>query len=106
MFDEAQFPEFMASDDAILRALNADWLLLTERASTNAAADANSSTEAKGVYITERGVAVGCASSNAAVNGGGNEQLMVTGDGVAAQHARQEVRGPGGISCALVAKEA
>eukprot|EP00798_Chlamydomonas_sp_ICE-L_P013206 gene13206-19041_t len=78
-FDESSFATFMNDDNAILKAISADWLLLTERASTNASADVNSSCEAKGIYIVDAGSVVGSSDSS---------QLHAVGNRVSASHAR------------------
>ncbi|GFR49452.1 hypothetical protein Agub_g11512 [Astrephomene gubernaculifera] len=92
-FPESRFGEFMANDEAIVRALHADWLLVSERAATStrmvapaaAAApeagngingsrqqqaveeeeevDVNSSAECKGIYIGDEPALVGRCGS-------------------------------------------
>lgn len=61
-FDESRFPEFLADDEAIVRAVNADWLLISERASNVATlglAAAYSSSEAKGIYMDDNDTFIG-----------------------------------------------
>ncbi|KAG1671989.1 hypothetical protein FOA52_013362 [Chlamydomonas sp. UWO 241] len=89
-FRESSFPQFMASDDAIVQASNAEWLLLSVReagsgtASSNArvdpCADATSTSEAKGIYITGEPSVIGRARADA--------HLSIDDGQVAPQHAR------------------
>eukprot|EP00195_Chlamydomonas_chlamydogama_P015241 CAMPEP_0202891454 /NCGR_PEP_ID=MMETSP1392-20130828/1504_1 /ASSEMBLY_ACC=CAM_ASM_000868 /TAXON_ID=225041 /ORGANISM="Chlamydomonas chlamydogama, Strain SAG 11-48b" /LENGTH=662 /DNA_ID=CAMNT_0049575203 /DNA_START=251 /DNA_END=2239 /DNA_ORIENTATION=- len=79
-FKESQFPTFMWDDEAIVRAVNADWLLMTERASTCSQADATSTQEAKGIYISDQPAVIGRV-------GAAGTHLSVDDAGVAERHA-------------------
>ncbi len=87
----------MRDDDAVVRAADADWLLVTERpASTEVqqegsrvrcsspidlSADVTSTSEAKGVYIDDGFAVVGCSVADGV-------HLAVSGAGVEPVHAR------------------
>lgn len=113
VFSEEDFSTFMRNDDEIFRSAHARWMLLTERDPTCDTADATSTIEAKGVYISNNdtplsiGAAAAAAPSSssspssngngtAAANGngaaaaaaGGVADLFVSSPNVAAEHAR------------------
>lgn len=89
-FSESQFPLFMRDDSAIVQAANASWLLATERAAgsgnpgsngrVDLQADATSTSEAKGIYLTDRRAVVGRSTRDGA-------DLVVDDGSVAPQHA-------------------
>lgn len=85
-FSEAHFPAFMADDEAITHAIQADWMLLTERlagsGASDASADATSTSQVKGIYITGQRAVVGRSSSP------GGAHLAVDDMNVMPQHAR------------------
>jgi zeaxanthin epoxidase len=60
-FHESQFGRLMRSDEELVSQTRADWLLLAER--TSSSGDACSSTEAKGVYISEQPTYIGREAS-------------------------------------------
>ena len=75
-FDESRFAEFLSDDGAIVRAVNADWLLISERRPTadgvsGSDSDVCSSTEAKGVYIGHHDTFVGRCVVRRGERGGG-----------------------------------
>lgn len=90
-FSERSFPLFMASDEAITRAIKADWLLITQRQPSSGAsgsnglvntrADRTSTTEAKGIYISDADAVIGGSGAKDA-------QLVVEDTNVMPRHAK------------------
>ena len=90
-FSERSFPLFMASDEAITRAIKADWLLITQRQPGSGAsgsnglvdtrADRTSTTEAKGIYISDADAVIGGSGAKDA-------QLVVEDTNVMPRHAK------------------
>ena len=97
-FSERSFPLFMANDEALIKAARADWLLITEREPSlslggssgslvgsdasriDADADVTSTSEAKGVYISDTETIIG--------SGSGAVQLLIKDTTVLPRHAR------------------
>lgn len=96
-FSEADFPLFLSDDDAVLRAINARWLLLPGAFTATSAAAAHSTEpddDAGAVMLPT----ASDAERDAVVLGRGASAAGSVGAGastVAAAHARVELRGPG-----------
>ncbi|EFJ45294.1 hypothetical protein VOLCADRAFT_75879 [Volvox carteri f. nagariensis] len=68
-FDESRFGEFMSNDASIVYSSHADWILVSERTASGAAAaaggDVNSFCECKGIYMATQQALVGRSGSPA-----------------------------------------
>jgi hypothetical protein len=77
-FTESEFATFLHDDQQLLRAAHARWMLLCEREPTCDSVDADSNSEAKGVYLS---------SSASVLGSSADSDLLLADAAVAAQHA-------------------
>jgi hypothetical protein len=78
-FTESDFATFLHDDQQLLRAAHARWMLLCEREPTCDSVDADSNSEAKGVYLS---------SSPSTLGSSAESDLLLADAAAAAQHAR------------------
>jgi hypothetical protein len=78
-FTESDFATFLRDDQQLLRAAHARWMLLCEREPTCDSVDADSNSEAKGVYLS---------SSPSTLGSSAESDLLLADAAAAAQHAR------------------
>ncbi|KAF6258370.1 zeaxanthin epoxidase precursor [Scenedesmus sp. NREL 46B-D3] len=78
-FSEADFATFLHDDQKLLRAAHARWMLLCEREPTCDSVDADSNSEAKGVFLS---------SSPRTLGSSADSDLLLADTAAAAQHAR------------------
>jgi hypothetical protein len=78
-FTESDFATFLRDDQQLLRAAHARWMLLCEREPTCDTVDADSNSEAKGVYLS---------SSPSMLGSSADSDLLLADAAAAAQHAR------------------
>jgi hypothetical protein len=78
-FTESDFATFLHDDQKLLRAAHARWMLLCEREPTCDSVDADSNSEAKGVYLS---------SSPSVLGSSAESDLLLADAAAAAQHAR------------------
>jgi hypothetical protein len=78
-FTESDFATFLHDDQQLLRAAHARWMLLCEREPTCDSVDADSNSEAKGVYLSPSPSTLGSSAES---------DLLLADAAAAAQHAR------------------